>query len=83
MKFKKVRTLKDIKNDPRVEEVIVDFGEEAIYWVCLKSPYYSAYTHCMSLPCRSVAEACGEINNDVVKGTLTAKGRILEIDGTD
>lgn len=80
MKFKKPKTLKGIKNDPRVSEVIVDFSEEACYWVCLKAPYYSERTHCVSLPCRSVQEACFEMEG-VVEGTIGRGGRIIEIDG--
>jgi len=78
--FKNPRTLRAIENDPRVSEVIIDNGAEAKYWVCLKEPYYSEYTHCVSLPCRSVQEACEEMQS-VVKGTLGRGGRIIEIDG--
>tara|TARA_R100000935_G_scaffold22484_1_gene41398 strand:- start:601 stop:855 length:255 start_codon:yes stop_codon:yes gene_type:complete len=81
-KFKRVKTWKDVTNDPRVDSVEVT-NEDSKYWVYLKFPYYNCITQCMSLPCRTVEEACWNLNGDIKRATISKSGRMIEIDGDD
>lgn len=79
--MKNLRTLKQLRQDERVEDVEIDEGQDHKYWLYLKAPYYSNYTHTMTITANSVRDLCDSFNGEVTKGTFVQGDRILEIDG--
>ena len=72
--MKRVRTLKDIKNDPRVEDVwLEDDGysntdqemDRPSYWIGLHPEYEVAPHGTNSIHVKTIKAACDKLNNDV------------------
>lgn len=66
-KFKKARTLKDIKNDPRVDFISDErngWNNDGI-WIYLKSPYWNSFSETSAVHEFTVAE-CLEVFNNYV-----------------
>jgi hypothetical protein len=81
VKFKKARTLKQLRQDERVDDIEIDEVQDHKYWLYLKSPFYSNYTHTVTITANSVKDLCDSFNDEVTKGTFVQGSRILEIDG--
>jgi hypothetical protein len=67
-RFKKARTLKDIKNDPRDESISDErngWNNDGI-WIYLKSPYWDSCSETSAVHEFSVAE-CLEVFNHYVE----------------
>jgi hypothetical protein len=67
-KFKKARTLKDIKNDPRVESISDErngWNNDGI-WIYLKYPYWDSCSETSAVHEFTVAE-CLEVFNHYVE----------------
>ena len=65
--MKKVRTKKDIENDPRVDELIrgAEHGMINAWYIYLQAGYWSQEGETTMLSCSSIADACWFLNNDV------------------
>lgn len=65
--FKKVRTFKDIQNDPRVDEFYKEydtpFSNRYSYWCYLEYGWRSSSSECHTIHERTIKEICDEINN--------------------
>lgn len=60
--FKKVKTLQDIKNDPRISNVIVDYDGRGKHMVeCIDGLKFESCSSTVEIG--TVAELCDEINN--------------------
>lgn len=65
-KFKKVRTLKDIQNDPRVDECFGERdGENYSYWCYLKKGWRSSFSGCHTIHEDTIKEICEELNGGI------------------
>lgn len=69
--FKKARTLKDLKNDPRVDFISDErsgWNNDGI-WIYLKSPYWNSFSETSAVHEFSIAE-CLEVFNNYVEENL-------------
>ena len=66
MKFKKVRTLRDLRNDPRVQSVSDERGIGDGIWVYLKEGFTNERLECSTIHEYTVAECCGQLNEEVI-----------------
>ena len=75
--MKNLRTLKQLRQDERVEGIEIDEGQDHKYWLYLKAPYYSNYTDTVTITANSVRDLCDSFNSEVTKGTFVQGDRIL------
>jgi hypothetical protein len=67
-KFKKIKTLKETVNDPRVDSISDErngWSNDGI-WIYLKPPYYNPVTETSSIHEWSVKECLDILNNDII-----------------
>ena len=71
--FKKVYTMAQAKQDPRVSDMFAEHGnidsDKYDYWINLKEGYVCRATECGSIHEQTVKECLWYLNNDVVEGT--------------
>ena len=67
IKFKKVRTLKDIQNDPRVSAIDIEYDNgEKSYWCYLKAGWQdSCNPTCHTIHEWRIKEVCYYVNNAI------------------
>jgi len=65
-RFRKVRTLAQIKADERVESVSDERDCDSGYWVYLRRPYVDAGRESTCIHEDTVAECCYILNYDIV-----------------
>lgn len=64
--MKKVRTLEDIKNDPRIEEFIKDYDGKGRHMVACKDGYqFESFSSTIEIG--NISELCFEINERLNK----------------
>lgn len=65
-KFKKVYTLKQIAEDPRVEGISDERGMGDGLWVYLKNPYVNTFLETTFIHENKVSDLIDQLNNSVV-----------------
>jgi len=61
--YKKARTMRDLRNDPRVSQVFND-GIDGI-WVHLKEEFINNRLECGTIHEYTIAECCQQLNEEV------------------
>ena len=65
--FKRVTSFDGALNDPRVDDINVDFSEgEKSYWIYLKSGYVCVSMECHTIHESSVKRCLDMLNTDVI-----------------
>lgn len=66
-KFKKVYTLKQIAEDPRVESISDERAIGDGLWVYLKAPYVNRFLECATIHEDKVADLMWQMNGEVIE----------------
>ena len=66
---KKLRTMADIQNDPRVDWVSDERGSDEGIWIYLINDYFNTFLECGTIHEKTVAECLEQMNRDVRKRT--------------
>ena len=64
---KKLKTMADIQNDPRVDWVSDERGSDEGIWVYLINDYFNTFLECGTIHEETVAECLEQMNRDVRK----------------
>lgn len=72
MEYKKVRTKKDILNDPRVDSIHQEYdgafeGDTPNYWCYLKPGFISVSSECGTIHEQTIKAVCDELNFSVAE----------------
>lgn len=63
-KYKKARTMRDLRNDPRVSMVFVDCDG---IWVHLKDGFINNRLECGTIHEHTIADCCQQLNQEVTQ----------------